>query len=173
MAVLFKDLAPVTSPGFEAKKGSIMEETEKKAGGGVPRGLLIAGVVCLVLGIIARQVVPNTFSDEQLADNVLLSAIPFILIFASIIIAFMSLIWFASSKLSGNVSEKVYRPIEYLLIGGIVLGIILMFQPWVFQLFRVGFFVLLFSTLSFILWSHVRPRDPSLAEELAGTSESN
>jgi mannose/fructose/N-acetylgalactosamine-specific phosphotransferase system component IIC len=150
-----------------------MEETEKKPGGGVPRGLPIAGVICLILGIIALQIVPNAFSDEQLADNVILSAIPFILIFASIIIFFMSLVWFISSKLSGNISEKVYRPIEYLLIGGIVFGALLMFQPWVFQLFRVGFFMLLLSLILYIVWSHVRPRDPSLSDELAGMSDSN
>ena len=149
-----------------------MEETEKKSGGGVPRGLPIAGVICLILGIIALQIVPNAFSDEQLADNVILSAIPFILIFASIIIFFMSLVWFISSRLSGNISEKVYRPIEYVLIGGIVFGALLMFQPWVFQLFRVGFFMLLFSLLLYIVWSHVRPRDPNQSDELAGMSDS-
>ena len=44
------------------------------------------------------------------------------------------------------------------LIGGILLGILGMFQPWVFGLYKTGFFVLLFSTLGFILWSHVVPK---------------
>ena len=135
-----------------------MEDTKKKSGGGVPRGLPISGAILLVLGLIAMQVMPDIVTEEQMARNVILAAIPFILVFAAIIIAFMSLIWFVSSKLSGNVSEKIYRPIEYLLIGGIVLGIFFMFQPWVFVLFRVGFFILLASTLLFILWSHVTPK---------------
>ena len=45
-------------------------------------------------------------------------------------------------------------------IGGIVLGIIMMFQPWVFVLFRYGFYLLLFSTLAFIVWSHVTAAPP-------------
>ena len=92
------------------------------------------------------------------------------IIFAAILIAFMSLIWYVSSKLSGNISEKIYRPIEYILIGGILLGIFLMFQPWVFELFRVGFFMLLASTLCYILWSHVRPKGKDLEEQVPAAS---
>jgi len=142
-----------------------MEDAEKKSGGGVPRGLPISAAILFVLGIIALQVIPRVVTEEQMARNVLLSAIPFVLIFASIIIAFMSLIWFVGSKLSDNIAEKVYRPIEYALIGGIVLGIFFMFQPWVFVLFRVGFFLLLGSTLCYILWSHVRPKAEDLQVE--------
>jgi hypothetical protein len=173
MAIQLEDLARVTGTGFKAKKGSIMEETGKKSGGGVPRGLPIAGVICLILGIITLQIVPNTFSEEQLANNVILSAIPFILIFASIIIAFMSFVWFVSIRLGGNISEKAYRPIEFLLIGGIVIGALLMFQPWVFRLFQVGFVMLLLSLIGYIVWSHVRPRDPTRVEEIPNVSESN
>lgn len=142
-----------------------MEDSKKKSGGGVPRGLPISAVILLVLGLIAMQVMPNVVTEEQMARNVLLAAIPFILIFAAIIIAFMSLIWFISSKLSGNIPEKTYRPIEYLLIGGILLGIFFMFQPWVFVLFRVGFFMLLASTLLYILWSHVKPKAEDRLEQ--------
>lgn len=143
-----------------------MAETEKKSGGGVPIGMPIAAVILLILGLIARQVVPNVVSEEQMARNVIVAAVPFILVFASIIIAYMSVVWFIASRLSDNISEKVYRPIEYILIAGIILGVFLMFQPWVFQLFRVGFFLLLFSTLGFILWSHVRPKSAEGAEQL-------
>ena len=132
-------------------------ENEKESKGGVPKGLPIASVILLVLGLIAIPIV-NNISEEALARNVILAAIPFILIFASIIVAFMSLVWFASSRLSGKVSEKVYRPIEYALIGGIIIGIIFMFQPWFFPLFKIGFFILLASTIGYILWSHVKPK---------------
>jgi mannose/fructose/N-acetylgalactosamine-specific phosphotransferase system component IIC len=99
-----------------------------------------------------------TATEEQLAQNVLLSAIPFILVFASIILLFMTFIWWVGSRLNDNISEKSYRPVEILLIGGILLGVFFIFQPWVFELFRVGFFLLLASTLGFIVWSHVRPK---------------
>jgi hypothetical protein len=144
-----------------------MADTEKKSDGGVPRGLPIAGVILLILGLIARQVIPNMVSEEQMARNVLLAAIPFILVFAAIIIGYMILIWYTGSKLNGKIPEKTYRPIEYILIGGIVLGIFLMFQPWVFELFRVGFIMLLISTLAYILWSHVRPKTEEFSSKVA------
>lgn len=147
-----------------------MAETGKKTGGGVPKGMPISAVILLVLGLIAWQVIPNIVTEEQMARNVILAAIPFILVFASIIIAFMSLVWFAASKLNNNISEKTYRPIEYVLIGGIVLGILFMFQPWMFELFRIGFFLLLVSTIFYILWSHVRPRGADLSGEVGGVS---
>ena len=147
-----------------------MESSEKKKRGGVPRGMPISAVILLVLGLIAVQVWPNVVAEELMARNVLLAAIPFILVFAAIIIAYMSLVWYASAKLSGNVPEKTYRPIEYVLIGGILLGIFLMFQPWVFELFRVGFFLLLASTLGFILWSHVTPKAEDDSEQTAAAA---
>ena len=148
-----------------------MEAVEEKKSG-VPRGLPIAAVILLILGLIAMPLINNNVSEEQLATNVIISAIPFILIFASILVAFMSLVWFTSSRLSDNISEKIYRPIEYALIGGILLGIFFMFQPWVFQLFRIGFFLLLGSTIGYILWSHVRPKDAELQAEIGGVSVS-
>jgi len=138
-------------------------ENEKESKSGVPKGLPIASAILLALGLIAIPIV-NNVSEEQLARNVIIAAIPFILIFASIIVAFMSLVWFASSRLSGNISEKVYRPIEYILIGGIVVGIFFMFQPWFFPLFKNGFFLLLASTIGYILWSHVRPKEEAAVE---------
>ena len=143
-----------------------MEEKQKKSGDKVPRGLPIGGAISLILGIIALQIIPNAFTEEQLADNVILSAIPFVLIFASLIVFYMSFVWWVSIKLGGNISEKVYRPIEYLLIGGIVSGAVMMFQPWVFRLYQIGFIVILFSLLGYMVWSHVRPRDSSRMEEL-------
>ena len=139
-----------------------MDKEEKKKGG-VPKGMPIASAILLVLGLISIPII-NNVSDEQLARNVIIAAIPFLLVFASILVAFMSLVWFASSKLSGNVSEKVYRPIEYALIGGILVGIFFMFQPWFFPLFRIGFFLLLASTIGYILWSHVKPKEEAAVE---------
>jgi len=149
-----------------------MENTEETRSG-VPRGLPIAAVVLLILGLIAWPIVDG-IPDERLARNVILAAIPFILIFASIIVAFMSFIWWVGSRLNDNISEKTYKPIEMLLIGGILLGVFLIFQPWVFELFRVGFFLLLASLIGFMVWSHVRPKpsDETLAASGQNGSES-
>jgi len=53
------------------------------------------------------------------------------------------------------VPERAYKSVEYVFIVGIVVGIISMFQPWTFMLFKPGFFILFGSLLGFMIWSHV------------------
>jgi hypothetical protein len=131
----------------------------------VPIALPIIIVVLLILGVIAGPIIESAASEEQLATNILLSAIPFILIFAAILLTFITLISLASYLLSHKIPEQVYRPIERVIIAGIILGIIGMFQPWAFVLYRIGFFMLLISTLCFILWSHVKPKGVAVEEQ--------
>jgi hypothetical protein len=121
----------------------------------IPAKLLVSAVVVLILSPIARPVIETLATKEQVSQNVLLSAIPFVLFFVAMVLVYMALIVFAGKLLSNRVSEVVYRIIEYVLIAGIALGVLGMFQPWLFVLFKISFFVLLLSTLSFILWSHV------------------
>lgn len=136
----------------------------------VPRGLLISIVVLLVLGSIAGPVVRSSFTEEQRAANVFLEAIPFILTFAAIILAFIAVIVLAARSLNDRISQDTYRRIERVVIAGIVLGIVGMFQPWWFAVYRYGFVLLLVSTLSFILWSHIRPEGVRPQEELTSVS---
>ena len=136
----------------------------------VPVGLLIAVVALLILGVIAGPIIRSVATPEQLTNNVLLGAIPFILIFVAIILAFISLIALVASVLSHNIPGSAYRPIERILIGGIVVGVIGMFQPWLLILYKIGFIVLLVSTLGFILWSHIVPRGIRRREELGSVS---
>jgi hypothetical protein len=124
----------------------------------IPVGLIIAIVVTLVLGLLARPAITALTTEKQRATNVLLSAIPFILIFISILLVFISLISMSASVLNDNISPRVYRVIETVLIAGIVLGIFGMFQPWLIILYKVGFIVLLISTLGFIWWGHIKPK---------------
>jgi hypothetical protein len=124
----------------------------------VPIGLPISVVVTLIIGLAADPFIESTFTEEQLARNVLLAAIPFVFIFVAIILAFIMLVWLAATSLSDNIPERIYRPIERITIVGIALGVIGMFQPWSFAAYRIGFFVLFFSTLAFILWSHIVPK---------------
>jgi hypothetical protein len=126
----------------------------------LPKALPISGVVLLILGLITIPMVQNVFTEQQLSRNAILSGIPFILIFASVIIFFMSLIWFLSNKLNFRISARTYDIVEKIIIGGIILGIVFMFQPWVFVLFRYGFYLLLISTLAFIVWSHIAAKEP-------------
>ncbi|NOZ73156.1 MAG: hypothetical protein GXP38_14835 [Chloroflexi bacterium] len=125
----------------------------------VPTWLPITTVVLLLLGAISSPLIHRVFSEKQLASNVLLTAIPFILIFVAIILFFATLIVVAARLFGNNISEQSYRLVEYIAIAGIVLGIIGMFQPWFFLAYRYGFSVLLVSTLFYILWSHITPRE--------------
>ena len=124
----------------------------------VPIGLPISAVITLILGLAAGPFIRSLATEEQLATNVLLSAIPFVLIFVSIVLFFITLIWLVASLLNNRIPERIYRPVEWIIIAGIVLGIVGMFQPWSFAGYRFGFLLLFFSTLSFILWSHVVPK---------------
>jgi hypothetical protein len=113
--------------------------------------LFIAGAVA---GPIIRSIVP----EEQLARNILLVGLPFILIFIGIVLTFIGLIAIAARMMSNNIPQGIYRKVEIVLIAGIVLGVVAMYQPWFFDAYRYGFMVLLISTLGFILWSHVAPK---------------
>jgi hypothetical protein len=136
----------------------------------VPIALPLIALALLVLGLLASPFIQNRATPEQLANNVLLSAIPFILIFVAIILFFITLIVLIATALSNNISVRAYRIIETILIAGIVLGVVGMFQPWLFEAYKYGFLVLLFSTLSFIVWSHVTPRREEIQEEFSPVS---
>jgi hypothetical protein len=132
----------------------------------IPVNLLIIIVVILALGLLAGPFIQSRFTEEQLADNVILNAIPFVLIFVSIILTFIAMIVVISSVLSNKISPRIYHIVERILIGGIVLGVVGMFQPWVFFAYRYGFIVLLISTLTFIVWSHIVPRGEDPQKEI-------
>jgi hypothetical protein len=137
----------------------------------VPIGLPIAAAILFILGFfVAGPVIESLASEEQMASNVLLSAIPFILVFVGIILTYITIIWLVASSLNNNISPGVYRVIELILIGGIIVGALFMFQPWSMALFKPGFLILLFSTLSFILWSHVTPKGKLRHEEMGSVS---
>jgi hypothetical protein len=51
-------------------------------------------------------------------------------------------------------------------MGGILFGVVCLFQPFSFIPYRYGFLLLLVSTLSFILWSHVIGGKATLDGEL-------
>ncbi len=137
----------------------------------VPIGLPIAAIVLLILGVVAGPVIRSSFSKETLAQNVLLNAIPFIMIFVSIVLIYITIIWLMASFLNNKISRRVYRPVEMVTIAGIVLGVLGMFQPWAFAAYRIGFYVLLISTLSYIAWSHVTPRGARRDEQIPSQSE--
>ena len=127
--------------------------------------LLIVIVLLVVMGVAANYLIQMTATPEQMAKNVLLSAIPFILIFIAIILSFVALIQLVGSAINGRIALRSHRVVETLTIIGILFGIFGIYQPWSFGLYPIGFIVLLFSILAFILWSHTYPKRPLLHEE--------
>lgn len=123
----------------------------------VPIALPIVIVVLLVLGLIARQAIPALVPPEKMAGNVLLSAIPFILIFVAILLTYIMLIVIVATSINDLVKPRLYSTIMRVIIACIILGIVGMFQPFAIQLYTYGFVLLFAATLSYILWSHVRP----------------
>lgn len=137
----------------------------------IPITLLIVIAVLLILGYVAGQYINATMTEEQLADNVFINAIPFVLIFAAIILGFIAIIIVVGSMLNNNVPARTHRIIEQVLIAGIVLGVVGMFQPWIFEGYKYGFLLLLLSTLGFIVWSHVSPKREQVGEESISESQ--
>jgi hypothetical protein len=130
-----------------------------------PIGLPVAAVILIVVAIVLGPVIRG-MPEETLVRNTILNGIPFILIFVAIILFFMTVIWTLASLLNGRVAPQVYKTIEAVIIGGIVLGVVAMFQPWAFVLFRWGFHLLLAATVGFIVWSHIRPAGEQRQEDL-------
>ncbi len=94
-------------------------------------------------------------------------AVLFISGFLIILGLFITLIRAVANRLSGKVPQSTFDTVERVIIGGIVLGVFGMFQPWLFIGYKYGFLVLLFSTLAFIVWSHVTPAAARYDEEVA------
>jgi lysylphosphatidylglycerol synthetase-like protein (DUF2156 family) len=98
----------------------------------------------------------GTLSEEQQSE-VLIKAVPFVAIFVSIVLAFILLIVIVAVAFRGKVPLRSYRPIEFLLIGGILLGVVGLFQGWKLFAYEFGFLVLLGSLIGFMIWSHLEP----------------
>jgi hypothetical protein len=133
-------------------------------------GMLLVAIGFIVAGIIDTQIVAATLTPQDLADNPLVGGIPFLLIFIGILLLYIDFIIFLATRLNNRISEKVFRPIERLLIAGIVLGVVGMFQPFVMTFYTLGFVVLFVSLLSYIAWSHIVPRGERHVAELGSVS---
>ncbi len=84
-------------------------------------------------------------------------AATFIISFLIILSLFIYFIRCVSRRYSDRIDAASFARIERVIIGGIVLGVVGMFQPWLFVGYKLGFQLLLLSTLAFIVWSHVTP----------------
>lgn len=131
-----------------------------------PRRLLIAIAVLLVVAVVAAPVTQALIPREELDKMILLIGLPFLATFIAIILAFIYLIFVLASRLNHRISQRVYRPIEAIIIAAIALGVFGMFQPFTFEGYQLGFPLLLIATLAFIAWSHVTPKGSHHREDI-------
>lgn len=133
------------------------------------RFVIVIAVVLAFGGLFHLYTVEVLSQDQQ--EEVLIKAIPFVAVFVSIVLAFVFVIVSAAILLSGKVPPRSYRPIELIIIGGILLGVVGLFQGWKLFTYEYGFLLLLFSLLAFMVWSHVEPLPPSQSKTLSPLSQ--
>jgi len=114
---------------------------------------LITGAIWVVILLVLRAVLPLVLPEAAG------QAAWFVTGFLAILMAFIFFgIVFVSRELDGKVPQRTYDRIEGIIIAGILLGIVGMFQPWKHAIYRLGFSVLFVSFLAFNVWSHVTPQ---------------
>jgi len=128
-----------------------------------PFRLLIIAVISLVAGLILQSV--YSANPEIPGTNVLMNGLPFLLVFVGILLIYIGLIVTVSRYYSGYLPEKRFLPVFTACMIGIVLGILMMFQAFSPTLYTIGFLVLLFSLLSFMIVGHITPRKEQVRSE--------
>ena len=91
----------------------------------------------------------------------------FITGFLIVLAAVITFITFVARRLSGKISHRAFSIIEGIIIAGILLGVVIMVQPWTMAGYRLGFHMVLYSALAFTVWSHVVPKSAHNREQTA------
>jgi hypothetical protein len=105
--------------------------TEKKRVNNVPLpiALPIIAAVLVVIAQILRPIIEGQ-PEEWKVINTLGTGIPFILEFIAIVLTFIFLIFCAARMLNNRISPTAYKVVEWIILAGVFLGIVGMFQPW-------------------------------------------
>jgi len=130
-----------------------------------PFVLLIASILLAVFGFLYGRFILPTIPEQTQIDNVIMIAVPFICYFVAILLVYIFVINLSSQILSYRVSVRVYKPVNFVIIAGIIGGILMMLQPFTIVLFRISFMVVLVSLLLFMIWSHITPAHVAEDEE--------
>ena len=118
----------------------------------------VIAIACfLALGGLFRLYTTEVLSETQ-QQEVLVKGIPFVAVFIAILLVFIFVIVAAALLLSGKVPPRTYRPVESVIIAGIVIGVVGLFQGWTLFGYEYGFLLLLISLLLFMIWSHITPQ---------------
>jgi heme A synthase len=100
--------------------------------------------------------------------------IQFYAVFIPAVVLFALVIWVVGRKLYEKVPPRRFLIGVLILIGGIIGGVVMMFQPFMLEGFKIGFGFVFVSLFAFMVWSHVQPRTrpatpPTRAEDASST----
>lgn len=116
---------------------------------------LIISIALVIFFQILNRVVP-TMVNPTIGDIV-----RFITNFASILLGGAFFLAFVAANVNGKIPRNIHRKVELVIIFFLVVGILSMFQPISIEIYGVGFNVLMFALLAFIVWNHLVPKMPS------------
>lgn len=127
----------------------VVAATSRKANPGTTKLPLIGGVLATLIAIAVLAVI---------ILKVRITAAVAIPLFVAVIVEFGFTIAYVARTASGRISQRAFMVGVLTIIGGILIGIVLMFQPWTPTVFNLGFDFVLIALLAFNIWSHVTPR---------------
>lgn len=130
-----------------------------------PFVLPIVSLLLIAIGIFYGKYILVTIPEKTRIDNVIFIAVPFICYFVAILLVYIFLINLFSQILNHRITQQIYKPINIVIIAGILGGIFMMLQPFTIILYKVSFMVVLVSLLLFIFWSHIIPASVPEDEE--------
>ena len=125
---------------------------------GYVRGLGGAAIIAAIIGAVFNSAVRPLLS-ERIRNEVIITAIPFISIFAAVLLLFILSVALLGVRFHMTLPARTHRAVEYTIIASILIGVVALFQSWSIAPYTFGLGLLLFSVLAFIVWSHVAPRN--------------
>jgi hypothetical protein len=117
---------------------------------------LIGGILAVAMAILVVV---------QGVGKLIISATIAIPLLVATIVEFGMFIALMSRLLKGKVSQRGFMAGVVTIIGAILVGVVLMFQPFSPKPFNLGFDFVLIALLAFNVWSHVTPRLKKVAQE--------
>jgi hypothetical protein len=117
---------------------------------------IIGGVLALIMAAVVAAVGVGKW---------VISAQVVIPLLVATIVEFGFIIAMTSRLLRGKVGQRAFMAGVLTIIGMILVGVVLMFQPFTPKVFNLGFDFVLIALLAFNIWSHVTPRPNAAAQQ--------
>jgi lysylphosphatidylglycerol synthetase-like protein (DUF2156 family) len=121
-------------------------------------GLGGAAIIAAIIGALFNTVI-RPLLNERIRNEVIITAIPFIAIFAAILLLFIMSVALLGVRFHATLPSRTHTAVEYTIIASILIGVVALFQSWSIAPYMFGLGLLLFSVLAFIIWSHIAPRN--------------